>query len=203
MTDVICLGEILIDMVSTQRNVTLFDAPAFEPKPGGSVANVAVGVRRLGKSVAFIGKVGQDDFGRGLRRLIEQEDIDTSNMIDDPNQMTTLALVSLTDKGDPHFVFHTGAAMNLQPADLNADLIRSAHIFHCASVMLAREPGRSATLEGLRLAKSANALCSYDVNWRPALWSDHQAALEVIKKPLPLVDVLKMNAGELRFLTGE
>ncbi len=73
MTDVVTLGELLIDMVATQKNVTLFDAPAFEPKAGGAPANVAVGVRRLGKSAAFIGKVGNDPFGHFLKRWVHVE----------------------------------------------------------------------------------------------------------------------------------
>ena len=57
MFDVVAVGEILIDMISTGKDVSLFDAPSYVPLPGGAPANVAVGVRRLGKSSAFIGKV--------------------------------------------------------------------------------------------------------------------------------------------------
>jgi fructokinase len=201
--DVISLGEILIDMVSTQKNVTLYDAPAFEPKPGGAPANVAVGVQRLGRSAAFVGKVGADEFGQGLRRLLQAEGVDTRNLVDDPHNLTTLAMVSLSDRGDPHFVFYTGAGLNLRPDDLDVALIESARILHIGSVMLSGEPARSATLEALRFAKASHVICSYDINWRPALWHDVQSALDVIKRPLPQVDILKMNAGELRLITGE
>lgn len=64
MIDVVSLGEFLIDMVSTRQNVTLFEAPAFEPKPCGVPANLAVGVQHLGKQAAFIGKIGRDEFDR-------------------------------------------------------------------------------------------------------------------------------------------
>ncbi len=202
MIDVVAFGEILIDLVSTQRNVSLYDAPAFEPKPGGAPANVAVGVRRLGGSAAFIGKVGCDDFGQGLRRLLQQEGVDTRNLIDDPALHTTLAFVSLSDKGDPHFAIFASASASIQPTDLDRDLIRSARIFHFGSVSLAYESSRAATLEGVRFARANGVLVSYDVNWRPAIWTDSRRGLELAREPLAQVDILKMNAGELRLISG-
>jgi fructokinase len=201
MTDVVTLGELLIDMVATRQNVTLFDAPAFEPKAGGAPANVAVGVRRLGKSAAFIGKVGRDDFGRGLRQTLEAEGVDTRNLIEDASLLTTLAFVSLSDRGDPAFAFFQGAHTNLTPADLDADLIRGARVFHFGSVSLVNEPARSATLEALRIAKAASVICSYDINWRPALWPSRNPS--IAKGPLAQVDIIKMNEGELELVTGE
>jgi fructokinase len=202
MVDVVVLGEALIDLIATQRNVTLFDAPAFEPKPGGAPANVAVGVRRLGRSSALIGRVGRDDFGRGMRHLLESEEVTTTNLLDDPDLMTTMALVSLSDTGDPHFAFYMGASTRLQPSDLDQDLIANARLFHFSSVSLAREPARSATLEALRIAKAHGVWCSYDVNWRPAIWSDQAKGLAIIKEPIPKIDILKLSAGELQLLTG-
>jgi fructokinase len=201
MTDVVTLGELLIDMVATRKNVTLFDAPAFEPKAGGAPANVAVGVQRLGKSAAFIGKVGRDDFGRGLRRTLEAERVDTHNLIEDASLLTTLAFVSLSDRGDPAFAFFQGAHTNLKPSELDAALIQGARVFHCGSVSLVNEPSRSATLEALRIAKAAGVICSYDINWRPALWPDRDPS--IAKAPLAEVDIIKMNEGELQLVTGE
>ncbi len=202
MVEVVVLGEALIDMIATQKNVTLFDAPSFEPQPGGAPANVAVGVRRLGCSSAMVGRVGRDDFGRGMRRLLDSEGVVTSNLLDDPDLLTTMSLVSLSDAGDPHFAIFMGASTNLQPGDLDRDLIAGARFFHFSSVSLAREPSRSATLEALRIAKAAGVWCSYDVNWRPAVWSDHVRGAAVTREPLPLIDLLKLSAGELELFTG-
>ncbi len=203
MADIVSLGEVLIDLVSTQRNVSLYNAPAFEPKPGGAPANVAVGVQRLGRSAAFVGKVGCDDFGQGLRRLLQQEGVDTRNLLDDPQLHTTLAFVSLSDRGDPAFAIFTSASANLQTSDLDTDLICGAKALHFGSVSLAYEPSRTTTLEAVRFARANNVLISYDINWRPAIWSDAKRGLETAKEPLPQVDIFKMNAGELALLTGE
>lgn len=199
--DVVSIGELLIDMVSTQMNMSLFDAPAFEPKPGGAPANVAVGVKRLGKQSAFIGKIGNDDFGYGLLRLLSSEGVDIRNLIIDREKPTTLAFVSLSDRGDPAFAFFKGAHSNLTPADLDLDLIRGAQIFHFGSVSLVDEPVRSATLEAFRAAREAGAICSYDINWRPALWPDGDP--EIAIGPLRQADVIKMNEVEIKLVTGQ
>lgn len=198
--DVVTLGEILIDLVATQKDVPLFAASAFEPKAGGAPANVAVGVQRLGKTAAFIGKVGRDEFGQGLRATLAG--VETRNLLDDARLPTTLAFVSLSEGGEPHFAFYPGAHTNLTLDDLDLDLIRSARIFHCGSVSLAHEPVRGATIAALRTARDARVICSYDVNWRPALWEDAAAGLARARQPLALADIVKMNASELRLLTG-
>lgn len=201
MSEIVTLGELLIDMVSTQKDVSLFDAPAFEPKAGGAPANVAVGVKRLGRSTAFIGKVGADDFGRGLRRTLDQEGVDTRNLLDDPQTLTTLAFVSHSASGDPAFAFFEGAHVRLSPADLDVKLIQNARIFHFGSVSLVHDPARSATLEALRIARAAGVICSFDLNWRPALWGTGD--ISTAAEPLAEVDIIKMNELELSLVTGE
>lgn len=201
MIDILSFGEVLMDMVATARNVTLFDAPAFEPKPGGAPANVAVGAARLGKRSAFVGKVGADDFGRGLRALLTSEGVDVSGLLIDPHVLTSLAMVSISDRGDPSFALFQGAHATIRPKDLPHELIRGARIFHCGSVTLAGEPSASATWSALREAKQNGALTSYDINWRPMLW--HGRDVSTAAAPLAEVDILKMNEGELALVTGE
>lgn len=202
MAEVVILGEVLMDMIATEKNVTLFEAPTFEPKPGGAPANVAVGVSRLGRSSALVGRVGNDDFGDGLRALLQSEGVDTSNLRTDPEFRTTMAMVSLSDSGDPHFAIYLAASAQLEPADLDEALFAGAQVFHFSSVSLAREPSRSATFEALRLARKHGVLCAYDVNWRPAIWPDPEKGRAIIKQPIPQIDLLKLSADELHLITG-
>ena len=202
MFDVVSFGEFLIDMVSTRKNVSLFDAPAFEPKPGGAPANVAVGVARLGKKVAFVGKIGKDDFGQGLRGLLANEGIDTDGLLDDAEKLTTLAIVSLSDRGDPAFAFFVGAHANLHSDELPA-AVENTRIFHLSSITLAHQPIHDATHEAIRRAKAKGALISYDINFRPNLYPDRVRGAQIVKEPIPQVDILKMNGSELELITGE
>ena len=203
MFDVVAVGEILIDMISTGKDVSLFDAPSYVPLPGGAPANVAVGVQRLGKSSAFIGKVGHDGFGVGLRNLLQTEGVDVRGLLDDTEHFTTLAFAVLSAMGEPEFDFFVGAHAYLQISDLDTTLLREARIVHGGSVMFTQEPARSATFEAWNIAHEAGAICSYDVNWRPRLWPDASEGVRIVKQPLQLVDIVKMNAAELMLLTGQ
>lgn len=202
MPDVVAVGECLIDLIATQAETPLFDVPAFEPQPGGAPANVAVGVARLGRSAAFVGRVGRDEFGQGLRRLLTAEGVQTRWLLDDPDLMTTLAFVGLSQGGEPHFAFAPGAHTRLTPADFDPELFRSARFVHGGSVALAHEPSRAATLAAFRLARECGALCSYDLNWRPFLWPDRDAGRAIVAAPLDRIDLLKLSALDLQVVMG-
>ena len=73
--DIVCLGEILIDMFPAEVGRPLPEVSAFKPKPGGAPANVAVAATRLGRESAFIGKVGDDAFGYHLADILRQEGV--------------------------------------------------------------------------------------------------------------------------------
>ena len=102
--DVIALGELLIDFTgsgsSGQGN------PLFEANPGGAPCNVLAMLAKLGRRTAFVGKVGDDLFGRMLREAIRDEGIDTSGLVLDPTAHTTLAFVQNTPDGDREFSFY-------------------------------------------------------------------------------------------------
>ncbi|PHT35912.1 Fructokinase-2 [Capsicum baccatum] len=122
---VVCFGELLIDFVPTLSGVSLSEAPGFKKAPGGAPANVAVGIARLGGSSAFIGKVGEDDFGHMLADILKQNNVDNSGMRFDTNARTALAFVTLRADGEREFMFfrNPSADMLLTEAELDKDLI--------------------------------------------------------------------------------
>lgn len=199
MPDIISLGEALIDFVSTVSGVAVKDAPAFVKAPGGAPANVAVGLAKLGISVGFIGKVGEDEFGFCLKETLEHWGVDTQGLILDPAYRTTLAFVSLTADGKPSFAFYRnpGADMMLTPDELDARWISSAKILHFGSISLLDSPAREATRTAIAEAKSAGVLISYDPNLRPALWSDRQSAFSLIREGMEKADIVKLSQEEL------
>src|SRR5579883_1708261 len=100
MADVLCLGEILVDWVCTSAGAELSNAQTFTKAPGGAPANVAVGLARQGQSSAFIGRVSTDEFGKWLKAILEEEGIDTSGTIVDPDAQTRMAYVVTLENGD-------------------------------------------------------------------------------------------------------
>ncbi|MFN2195884.1 MAG: PfkB family carbohydrate kinase [Anaerolineales bacterium] len=200
--DLICLGEILIDLFPAEIGCRLAEVTAFRPKPGGAPANVAVAAARLGFSTAFIGKVGADAFGEHLIATLEQEGVVTRGMRRDPQARTTLAFIAMPDPHHAEFVFYRnpGADLQLRAAELDHALLGSARALHCGSLSLVAEPARTASFTAVGLARQAGALISFDVNFRPSLWPAPEAALEQIQALIPQVDVLKVNEIELRLL---
>ena len=202
--DIVCLGELLIDMFPAEVGRRLVEVSAFHPKPGGAPANVAVAAARLGAKSAFIGKVGDDAFGHFLMDTLAHEQVDTAGMRLDPAARTTMAFIALPDPNHAEFVFYRnpGADTCLRPDELDHELLQQAAVLHFGSVSLSVEPSRSATLAAVRLARAAGALISFDVNYRPSLWPNPAEALEVILDVLPQVHLLKVNDVELELLSG-
>ncbi|GKD50575.1 probable fructokinase-7 [Tanacetum coccineum] len=123
---VVCFGEMLIDFVPSVSGVSLAEASVFEKAPGGAPANVAVGISRLGGSSAFIGKVGDDQFGYMLADIMKENKVNNSGMRFDPKARTALAFISLKSDGEREFLFfrNPSADMLLQESELNVNLIK-------------------------------------------------------------------------------
>ncbi|XVE58641.1 hypothetical protein DITRI_Ditri04bG0185300 [Diplodiscus trichospermus] len=201
---VVCFGELLIDFVPTVAGVSLAEAPAFKKSPGGAPANVAVGVSRLEGSSAFIGKVGDDEFGHMLADILKQYNVDNSGMRFDHDARTALAFVTLRADGEREFLFfrHPSADMRLHESELDVNLIKQAKIFHYGSISLIAEPCKSAHLAAMKIAKTSGSILSYDPNLRLPLWPSEVAARKGIMSIWDQADLIKVSEDEITFLTG-
>ena len=202
MTDILAIGEILIDL--TQSGRTEQGIPRFDANPGGAPANLAVAAARLGAKTAFIGKVGRDSFGAFLGDCLRENGVDTSGLATDPVQHTTLAVVAVDAAGERTFSFYRdpSADVNLSEGDIAPEQLQNTRVLHFGSVSLTAEPARSATLHAARTAKKLGATISYDPNYRANLWPDRETAVARMMEPLELVDILKVSDEELPLLTG-
>lgn len=202
--DVVALGELLIDFTSAEGSG---EAPVFTANPGGAPCNVLAMLAKLGRSTAFVGKVGEDLFGRFLKGAIERAGIYSGGLLldGDPAAHTTLAFVQNAPDGDRAFSFYRdpGADELLTPEELPESALRSAGIFHFGSLSLTREPSRAATRRAVALAAEGGAVVSFDPNLRPSLWKNLDAAREEMLWGCSVCQVLKVAEEELSFLTTE
>jgi fructokinase len=203
--EVVCLGELLIDFMPREVGLPLIDTFTFRKAPGGAPANVAVGLARLGTSAGFIGKVGDDAFGRYLAQVLDHNGVDCSHLRSSTEARTALAFVSLLRDGERDFMFyrHPSADMLLRPEEIEEAYVASARAFHFGSITLISEPSRSATLRAVELAREHGLLISYDPNLRLSLWPDETSARRGMEMGLPFADVLKLSEEEASFLTGK
>ena len=201
--DVTALGELLVDF--TAGGVSQQGNPLFEANPGGAPCNVLAMLRKLGRSCAFVGKVGDDFFGRDLKQTVLDADICADGLILDPKAHTTLAFVKTFPNGDRDFSFYRdpGADMLLTEEELPEELITGARIFHFGTLSLTHPGVRAATQKAVALAKAVGAWISFDPNLRPPLWNDLEEARGQIEWGLSQCDVLKIADNEIEFMTGE
>jgi fructokinase len=216
MPQFVTMGELLVDFISSVRGDAGWLAPvggpketsgrgvpSFIPSAGGAPANVAAGLSRLGKEAGFIGKVGDDPFGRGLAAALSDLGVDTRAVSFSKDARTMLAFVTRSAAGERDFVFfrHPSADMLITPDDVPDGYLSDTSFFHFGSISLIAEPARSTTLGLVEKARGAGALVSFDPNIRFPLFNDEAAAKRTILETIPLADILKLSEEEAAFLT--
>ena len=201
--DVVALGELLIDF--TQNGKSEQGNPLFEANPGGAPCNVLAILSKLGNKTVFIGKVGNDFFGKELKKTLDEVGIDSAYLYMDDEVHTTLAMVHTYPDGDRDFSFYRnpGADMMLTEDEIPEELINDTKIFHFGTLSMTHEGVRAATKKALDMAKNAGAMISFDPNLRPPLWDSLDTAKEQVLYGLNYCDILKISDNEIQWLTGE
>lgn len=204
MTTAVCFGELLVDMVGQEADATLGEVHGFIKAPGGAPANVAAGLNRLNTPSRFVGQVGDDPFGDWLGGVLEREGVDVRYLRRSSSARTTLAFIATRSDGRKDICFYRnpGADAQLSVADLEFSMFEDARLFHCGGVSLSQSPCREAQFTAAREARNRNLLVSFDPNWRPSLWADHEAARDLMWQMMPLSDVVKIADEEWEYLTG-
>lgn len=199
--DLLAVGELLIDFTPKQFE----NQKGFVPHPGGAPSNMLAMAQVMGLQTGFIGKVGQDQFGLQLKDTLEKAGIDTRNLVLSKEFNTTLAFVHLTDDGERSFSFYRKgcADVQLEMEEIDWELLESAKALHFGSLSFTDEPSHTTVLELLKKAKAMNKWISYDPNYRPALWSDKEKAVEKMLMGLSYADIIKVSDEEALLLTSE
>ncbi len=203
MIDVVALGELLIDFTQSRSNDD--SIRRFEQNPGGAPANVLAVLSKFGVKCAFIGKVGNDVFGEFLRNQLLDLSIDCRNLVSDSYYNTTLAFVTLDDKGDRSFSFYRnhGADTRLSAEEIDLELIRECKVFHFGTLSMTHEPSLSATIKAVEFAKSSGKIISFDPNYRALLWENEDSAISAMKLGLMYADIAKLSLEEAQMVTGK
>lgn len=201
--DIAALGELLIDF--TQYGISEAGQRLFEQNPGGAPANVVCAAARLGLDTAFIGKVGKDLHGQFLREVLQKEGVNTDGLVNDGEAFTTMAFVSLDEKGERNFSFarKPGADTLLRQDELKDEIVCECRILNVGSLSMTDEPARTATLEAVRRAKLSGASIAYDPNYRKSLWENEAGAIKEMRRLLQVADYIKLSEDEMGLLTGQ
>lgn len=186
-------GEALIDFTP----VELYDGLAYLPRPGGSPFNVAIGLARLGKPAAFIGKIANDRFGDMLRAHLAKNGVDL-RWVAQGDESSALAFVIPDNDGGHDFAFYgdNTAEQSLTNADVPVAFPRDITALHFGSYSLML--GSSArAYEQLMRREHGSRLISLDPNVRPTLFPDRALYRERIERLLRYGTLVKASVEDL------
>ena len=190
-----CLGDAVVDLLP-EGNGRLMQCA------GGAPANVAVGIARLEGNSGFIGRVGQDPFGKFMQDTLRQEKVNTEFMTFDDAQRTSTVVVALDDEGERSFTFmvRPSADLFLQADDLPT--FQQGEWLHSCSIALSAEPSRTTALLAMKRMREAGGFISFDPNIRADLWQEPQVLHRCLAFAFELADVVKLSEEELAYMTA-
>lgn len=197
--DVVVLGRIGYDLYSEEPNVPLPQVRRFSRYLGGSSANMAVGLSRLGARVGIISCLGDDSLSEFLTGFLQGERVDTSRVKTAPGFLPSLCLTEVTppDRFPQVFYRHEAVDIQLRTTDEDMDYLSRARMFITNGTSLCMSPSRESTYRALERAKEAGCRVVFDVDYRPMSWEGPEAAGLAVRLALPYVDVLIGNQLEL------
>ena len=189
--DIAVVGSCNVDLVVNVDSIPIVGQTVLggdlKRIPGGKGANQAVAASRLGKSVAMIGRIGDDENGKFLQANLEDNGVNTEHLLKTPDTPTGVALISVQDDGDNAIVVSPGANGELS----SEDIAEASPIARGQVVLLQAEIPIETVVAAARAAEGT-------VIWNPAPAPSESVPLEL----LDLVDVLIPNQTELELLGG-
>ena len=202
MIDVLAVGEILIDF--TENGLSSQGNKVFEANPGGAPANVLAALRKHGKNVALVAKVGKDGFGKILTSALREAGIDTSYVAVDESAPTTLAFVQTFAGGEREFSFYRDqtADVMLSKEDVPLSAVKNSRIIHFGSVSLSSNPAREAVHHMIEEASKMYKFISFDPNYSALLGSDEEEARGEVFWGISKATLLKIADNEIEWLLG-
>jgi fructokinase len=189
---VVC-GETLIDLVHVEGEL-------WQALPGGSPANAAVALARLGTPTAMLARISSDAFGLRLRARLIENAVDARFVVD-ATEPTTVAVVDLDSSGGARYSFYLKDTADWQwvAGELPTDLGSDVAAIHTGSMALFMSPG-GAVLESMLSRERANRVISIDPNVRASICPDVQRYRETVERWLTIAHIVKASSDDVAWL---
>lgn len=204
MTDILTMGEMLVEIMRDQEDVPFYKAGTFKgPYPSGAPAICIDTAARLGCHTAIIGGVGKDDFGKCLLDRLEQDGVDVSHVAQSEERATGCAFVTYFKDGSRQFIFHMGNTPAVEakaPGQGEFQGVKYMHIMGCS--MMSNPEFAQEILKTMRLFAAEGAKISFDPNIRKELFTDGSIH-EVIQEVMEQAGIFLPGVEELLLITGK
>ncbi len=199
-TDLICIGETLIDFIGTQVEMPINETKDYHRYLGGSPTNVAMNMARLGMNVAMISSIGDDGFGDYMLNRLEEAGINTRYVYRAEQIPSTVIFINNT-AGTPEFIPYRGADKEIYPTQIPESLLNSSKIYHTTCFALSLEPARETILSTAERAEKGVQL-SIDINYSEKIWPDRAQAMEAIARYCKHGPLVKISQDDVDRLLG-
>jgi len=202
--DVVILGRVGYDLYSEEPHVPLPQVRRFSRYLGGSSANMAVGLSRLGAKVGIVSCLGNDSLSDFLVDFLKKEKVETKHIQVAPGYLPSLCLTEVSPPDSFPQVFYRHAAVDtvLDAKEEDLSFAASGRMFVTNGTSLCASPSRESAYRALERAKQAGCTVVLDVDFRSMSWRSATEAGLAIRLALPFVDVLIGNQLELKLAAG-
>lgn len=200
--DVLAVGEAVVDFISEHPADQLADVDTFRRYLGGSPANIAVHVSKLGGRAALIAKTGIGAFGTFIKGELRAAGVNTDHLVMDHRVHTSAVFVART-RGTPDFEALRAGDVQLEPADIPEEAVRAARIVHASTFALSRPPAREAVRRAFEIAVAAGRVTSLDPNFSPIVWPEMDEARSIVAEVLAHAMLSKPSLDDCHRLFGD
>ncbi len=205
--DAITIGRAGIDLYSLDLYSPLEEALRFARYVGGSAANVAVGVARLGLRSAIVTRVSDDELGEFIVRQLSRMGVDTRFVKKDPEGRAGIVFAEIIPGKEGRFIFYREKASDLllRVDDIPRGEIASAGAVVITGTGLSAEPSRSANYYALEIARSSGSRAVLNLDWRPGLWRHVSEAerLRYYRRAIEAANIIVGNRSEYEAAVGK
>ncbi|WP_310428441.1 carbohydrate kinase [Chamaesiphon sp. VAR_48_metabat_135_sub] len=207
MSTIICLGEVLFDLLANENGVSSENVKSWTPLPGGAPANVACAVVKMGDRSRFIGCVGKDEAGTKLAEKLTNEGVDIAGIQYHPTAPTRQVQVTRSIDGDRSFGgfgnISTDKFADTQLSQVPVELFIDADFLLLGTISLAYPISAASTWKAVELATEHEVNIMVDINWRPTFWTSVEIAIPKIQQLLAKADYVKFAREEAELIYGE
>ncbi len=196
--DILCVGELLIDLIGLDKNSNLENTTDFKKFLGGSPANVAVNSTSLGLKPALVASCGNDGLGKFLIKELENKNVDCS-LVQRSNLHPTSIIIVSNSEDTPDFSAYRNADYQISDF-IDQTVIERSRIFHTTCFALSKDPAQSTILKSAAIAKSVGTALSIDLNYSEKIWKNRSQAYKVVKEYMSNEPLVKVSEDDcLRF----
>ncbi|WP_164522096.1 5-dehydro-2-deoxygluconokinase [Halocella sp. SP3-1] len=202
--DVITIGRATVDLFANDYNVPLKEVNSFTKYLGGSPANIATAIAKLGIKTGIISKVGMDACGEYVINYLKSNNVDTSNIFFDKKARTAIALGEIFPPDNFKVLFYreNSADLKLAIEDIDENYIKKAKILIVSGTALSRSPSREACLLAMKYAEKNNLKVIIDLDYREETWPSKEVASVYLNLAMGKADIVVGTKKEVAIATG-